>query len=151
MSHLSELAAIPPREIHTKLKQFVNAETAAGRLTLSRESPTPVGWWIKNALHLVGLPLLLLLALPLLIVVAPILLIRLRHLEKTDAELCWRVDQVHSDALARFEDHLVTNQFTAMGSLKLGIVRLITVIGILVTVDYAARHFVPRGRLGRIR
>ena len=45
----------------------------------------------------------------------------------------------------------MTNQFTAMGSLKLGIVRLLTLMGILSTVDYAARHFVRRGRLGRIR
>ena len=38
-----------------------------------------------------------------------------------------------------------------MGSLKPGLVRLLTVIGVLTTVDYAARHFVRRGRLGRIR
>jgi hypothetical protein len=150
-SHGTALAGISPREIHAKLQQFVQTEKAAGRLTLSHENPTPVDWWIRNALHLIGLPLLVLIALPLLILIAPIFLIRLRHLEKTDAELCWRVDQAHSDSLARFEDHLVTNQFTAMGSLKLGIVRLLTLIGILSTVDYAARHFVRRGRLGRIR
>jgi hypothetical protein len=38
-----------------------------------------------------------------------------------------------------------------MGSLKPGLVRLMTVIGVLGTVNYAARHFVRRGRLGRIR
>jgi hypothetical protein len=149
--HAPTLTGIPPREIVSKLQQFVNAEKSTGRLTLSDESLTPIGWWIKNALHLIGVPLLFLIALPLLIVIAPIFLIRLRHLEKGDAELCWRVDQAHSDALAHFEDHLVTNQFTAMGSLKPGIVRLLTLIGILSTVDYAARHFVRRGRLGRIR
>ena len=145
------LRSLPPREIHMKLQQFVNAEKSLGRLTLSGESPTPVSWWIRNALYLIGVPLFFLFALPLLIVIAPIFLMRLRHLEKTDAELCWRVDQAHSDALAKLEDHLVTNQFTAMGSLKPGIVRLLTVIGILGTVNYAARHFVRRGRLGRIR
>jgi len=150
-SHATALTGIPPREILSKLQQFVQAEKSAGRLALAADSPTPVDWWIKNALHLIGVPLLFLLASPLLIVIAPILLIRLRHLEKTDAELCWRVDQAHSDMLAHFEDRLVTNQFTAMGSLKLGLVRLVTVIGILGTVDYAARHFVRRGRLGRIR
>jgi hypothetical protein len=145
------LRSLPPREIHMKLQQFVNTEKSSGRLTLSDESSTPIGWWIRNVLHLIGWPLLLLLLSPLLIVIAPILLIRLRHLEKTDAELCWRVDQSHSDELSRLEDHLVTNQFTAMGSLKPGIVRLLTVIGILGTVNYGARHFVRRGRLGRIR
>jgi hypothetical protein len=76
---------------------------------------------------------------------------RLRSLEKTDAELCSRVDPAYSDALAQWEDHDVSNQFTAMGSLKPGVVRLWSLIGILTTVDYAARHIVRPGRLGRIR
>ena len=150
-SHAPALTGIPPREILSNLQQFVNAEKSAGRLTLSDERPTPIGWWIKNALHLIGVPLLFLLALPLLIVVAPIVLIRLRRLEKTDAELCWRVDQAYSDALASLEDYDVANQFTAMATRKPGFVRLWTLIGILVGVDYAARHIVRPGRLGRIR
>jgi hypothetical protein len=83
--------------------------------------------------------------------VAPILIFRLRRLEKTDLELCWRVDQAHSDALAFSEDRDVTNQFTAIASRKPGFVRLWTLMGILLTIDYAARHIVRRGRLGRIR
>jgi hypothetical protein len=150
-SNAPSFQGLAPREIHAKLCQFINAEKSSGRLTLSDESPTPIGWWIKNVLHMIGVPLLFLLALPLLIVIAPILLIRLRHLEKTDAELCWRVDQAYSDALALLEDRDVTNQFTATASVKLGFLRLWTVIGILATVDYAARHIVRRGRLGRIR
>jgi hypothetical protein len=142
---------LPARKIALMLQQFVQAETSAGRLTLSAEAPTPIGWRIRNALHLIGVPLLLLLALPLLILIAPILLFRLRHLETTDAELCGRVDQAHSDALALREDHDVSNQFTAMGSLKPGLVRLWTLVGVLKTVDYAARHLVRPGRLGRIR
>ena len=150
-SHAPALTGIPPREILSNVQQFVNAEKSAGRLTLSDERPTPIGWWIKNALHLIGVPLLFLLALPLLIVVAPIVLIRLRRLEKTDAELCWRVDQAYSDALAHLEDRDVTNQFTALASRKPGFVRLWTLMAILAGVDYAARHLVRRGRLGRIR
>ena len=150
-SHAPAFTGIPTREIFSKLKQFVNAEKSAGRLTLSGESPTPIGWWVKNALHLIGVPLLFLLALPLLVVIAPILLIRLRRMEKTDAEMCWRVDQAYSDALAQLEDRDATNQFTALASRKPGFVRLWTLIGILATVDYAARHIVRHGRLGRIR
>ena len=150
-SHAPAFAVMPPRELLSKLQQFVDAEKSAGRLTLSDENPTPMGWWIKNALHLIGVPLLFLLALPLVIFIAPILLIRLRQLEKTDVELCGRVDQAHSDALALWEDRDITNQFNAMASRKPGFVRLWTLIGILATVDYAARHVVRRGRLGRIR
>jgi hypothetical protein len=145
------LTGLPPGRIVSTLRQFVQAEQSAGRLPLSEESATPIGWGVRNALHLIGVPLLAVLALPLLIVIAPIFLLWLRHLEKTDAELCSRVDQAHSDGLARWEDHDVSNQFTAMGSLKPGLVRLWTLIGVLTTVDYAARHIVRPGRLGRIR
>ncbi|HEY3177730.1 MAG TPA: hypothetical protein VGL25_02485 [Casimicrobiaceae bacterium] len=149
--HATVLTGIPPREILSKLQQFVAAEKSAGRLALSDESPTPIGWSIRNALHLIGVPLLFLLALPLLIVIAPFFLIRLRRLEKTDVELCGRVDQAHSDGLSLLEDRDVTNQFNAMASRKPGFVRLLTLLGVLATVDYAARHIVRNGRLGRIR
>ena len=150
-SHASALEGLPAREIRAQLSQFINPEKSAGRLTLSDERATPVGWWIANMLHMTGVPLLLLLALPLLIVAAPLFLIRLRHLEKTDPEHCPTVDQTYSDALALAEDHDVTNQFSAMGSLKPGLFRLVTAMGVLLTVNYAARHLVPPGRLGRIR
>jgi hypothetical protein len=150
-SNALAVAGVAPREIVSRLKQFVDAEKSAGRLTLSGETPTPIAWWTRNALHLILVPLLFLLALPLLIVGAPIFLILLRRLEKTDAELCERGDQAHSDALALCEDREVTNQFNAIASRKPGAVRLWTLIGILATVDYAARHIVRPGRLGRIR
>jgi hypothetical protein len=88
---------------------------------------------------------------PLLILIAPLYIFCLRRQEKTDPELCWRVRQEDSDRLSDAEDHYVTNQFNAMGSLKPGLVRLATAIGVLSVVNYAARHFVRRGRLGRIR
>jgi hypothetical protein len=90
-------------------------------------------------------------ALPLLILAVPFYLLRLRHLEKTDPEICPTVDQAHANELSATEDHDVTNQFSAMGSLKPGLVRLLTTIGVLSVVNYAARHFVRPGRLGRIR
>lgn len=145
------LQGLSPKELHVKLRQFVNAEKSAGHLSLSRESPTPVGWWIRNALHLIGGPVLALFALPLLIVLTPFYFFRLRQLEKTDPEICPTVDQAHSNELALTEDHDVTNQFSAMGSLKPGLVRTLTTIGVLSVVNFAARHFVRPGRLGRIR
>ncbi len=145
------LRDLPPRELQATLQNFVNAEKSAGRLTLSKERPTPVGWQIKNMLHMIGLPLLVLLALPLLLLLAPFYIVALRRLEKTDPEVCPVADQKHSETLSRFEDHDVTNQFTAMGSRKPGIVRLLTMVGVLKTVNYGARHITRRGHLGRIR
>jgi len=142
---------LAPRELHEKLRSFVKAEKSGGRLMLSRENPTPIGWQIKNLLHLIGLPLLALLVSPLLVVLAPFYIIALRRLEKSDPEVCPTADQKHSEDLSKFEDHDVTNQFSAMGSLKPGLVRLLTTIGVLKTVNYGARHITLPGRLGRIR
>ena len=145
------LRNLSAQEIHANVAQFVREEKTSGRLKLSEESSTPPGWWIRNLLHLAAMPLLVLLLSPLLVVLAPFYLIRLRQLERTDPELCPTVDQGYTEELSRGEDHFVTNQFSAMGSLKPGLVRLLTTVGVLSTVDYAARHIVRPGRLGRIR
>jgi hypothetical protein len=153
-SHLNReisLRDLSAQEIHANVAQFVREEKTSGRLKLSEESPTPPGWWIRNSLHLAAMPLLVLLLSPLLVVLAPYYLIRLRQLERTDPELCPTVDQGYTEELSQGEDHFVTNQFSAMGSLKPGLVRLLTTVGVLSTVDYAARHIVRPGRLGRIR
>lgn len=147
----TSLRDMSPREIRANLARFIKEDLESGRLTLTAESPTPPGWWLRNLLHLAGVPLLIVLLSPLLIVIAPFYLLRLRMLETTDPEICPTVDQAYSEELSRSEDHDVTNQFSAMGSLKPGLVRLLTVFGVLSTVDYGARHIVRPGRLGRIR
>jgi hypothetical protein len=150
-ANASEFRDLPPREVHKRLRQFLATELSSGQLKLTPKAATPIIWWIGNALHLIGVPLRGLLLLPLLIVIAPIYIFCLRRHEKSDPELCWRVNQAYSDHLSLFEDRYVTNQFNAMGSVKPGLVRRLTLSGVLTTVNYAARHFVRRGRLGRIR
>jgi hypothetical protein len=147
----ARLAELPPEATHAALRQYVEAERSAGRLTLTPENPTPLGWTIANLIHLIGVPLLLLIASPLLLVIAIIFTIRLRSLEKRDQETCWRVDQAYSDALASIEDQDVTNQFSALGGVKPGLVRLWTLSFVLLIIDYAARHIYTRGRLARVR
>lgn len=147
----SQLQGQSPRAIYDALRKFARDEVSAGRLALTAAARTPPMWWIRNALHLVGMPLLLLLASPLLIAILPFYLIVLRHKEKTDPVVAPTVDQNYSDDMALLEDQDVTNQFSAIGSLKPGIVRLLTIYGVLLAVDYAARHVARPGRLGRIR
>ena len=150
-SNASSLTGLRPREIHAHLQRFIQAERSSGRLALTTEDRTPLGWWTRNLLHLIGVPLLFFLASPILVPIGVIVLIRLRTLEKTDPELCPRVDSAYSNALALLEDHDVTNQFTAMGSLKPGVVRLLITIFALLIIDWAARHIFTRGRLARVR
>jgi len=145
------LHGLAPRDIHQKLHSFANGEQSAGRLTLSKEDPTPIEWQIKNLAHKIGFPLLGLVLSPLLLVAAPFYIIALRRLEKTDPVVCPIAAQIHSEKLSSFEDHDVTNQFSAMGSLKPGLIRLLTTTLVLKTVNYGARHITRPGRLGRIR
>ena len=147
----SALKGLPPTEIHRRLRALVDADLETGRLTLSAERSTPLGWRIRNLVHLVGVPLAFLLLSPLLLVIAIVALVRLRSLEKTDRELCWRDADDHAAELARIEDLDVSNQFSAMGTLKPGIVRLGTTVLVLLAIDYAARHLYTRGRLARVR
>ena len=147
----ADFQGLPPRELHRRLLSFINTEKSAGRLTLSNEPLTPIGWQIRNLLHMIGLPFLVLILSPLLILIVPFYIVALRRLEKTDPVVCPLADQKHFVDLSRIEDHDVTNQFSAMGSLKPGLVRLLTTTFVLKTVNYGARYITRPGRLGRIR
>jgi len=61
-----------------------------------------------------------------------------------------RVDPEHLRKLSDQEDHEVTNQFSAMGSLKPGLFRRWTVTALLGFLDYTTRHVYTRGRLARV-
>src|SRR5205814_2933105 len=52
------VAKVSPAEVRKTLIELVKGEQAAGRLTLTAVAPTPLGWHIRNVLHLLGVPLL---------------------------------------------------------------------------------------------
>jgi hypothetical protein len=139
-----------PREVHAALMEFVQSEIRAGRLTLTRPQSTPFGWWLKNLLHLIGVPLLLLLLAPFLILYLPVFIFQLRRREKHDPVIAPRVDPAHEQTLARLEDYDVTNQFTAIGSLKPGIFRRSTLAFLFWVLNWTTRHIFARGYLARV-
>ena len=139
-----------PAGIRDRLKTFVAGEVQAGRLALTRPAPTPFMWQLRNLINLVGMPLLLLILSPLLLLALPFVVILLRIAEKSDAVIAPRVDPDHARLLASIEDHDVTNQFSAMGSVKPGLFRRMVMIGVLAAIDYTARHIFNRGRLARV-
>jgi hypothetical protein len=139
-----------PREVHASLRNFMLGEIRAGRLTVTPPPPTPAGWWIANALHLVGVPLLLLLMAPILILYLPIYLIQLRRHEKSDPELTTPVTLKYVREVARLEDYDVTNQFTAIGAVKPGVFRRWTASFFLWVLNYTTRHIFNRGHLTRV-
>jgi hypothetical protein len=131
---------LSPREVHRLLRASVRQAQGSGRLPLSPDAGTPLGHELRDLAHLVGVPLVLLLAAPVLLLLALVVLVRLRRLEQTDEEICPRSDPAASAELSRLEDHDVTNQVTAMGSLKPGPTRLLITRFVLLAIDYSARH-----------
>ena len=144
------LVAMRPQQIRDALKQHVETMRASGSLTLTPEAPTPAAWRVRNLLHLIGVPIVLLLATPLLLLLLPVYLIALRRWERNDAAIAPAVDPAHAAQLAALENHDVLNQFSVFGSLKPGKLRLWSVRFFLWIVDYTARHIYNRGGLARV-
>ena len=86
-----------------------------------------------------------------LILAAPFLIWKLRELETTDPEICPRPTPASLQALERLEDFDVTNQYTALGSLKPGGFRRCLLSTLLVLAQYFCRHVFCRGYLGRVQ
>jgi hypothetical protein len=139
------------QQVRRKLIDLVQAEQQAGGLRLSETPPTPLGWHIRNLAHAVGVPLIGLALSPLLLVLAPFVVYQLRSLEKSDPEIYPHPDADALQVLRELEDRDVTNQFSALGSIKPGAFRLALVKVILLLIDYACRHVFNRGFLGRVR
>lgn len=149
-SNASLFSGKNPRQIQTLLKEFVRTELASGRIRLTPEDPTPVGWQLRKISSLVGVPLLLTVLAPLLLLYLPVFIYQLRTREKSDAEIAPRPDPNHESRLAHLEDYDVTNQFSAMGSIKPGLFRRWTLSFFLFLVNYTARHIYTRGHLARV-
>jgi hypothetical protein len=149
--HGSQLSALDPRQVLYALQTLVRAEVAAGRLSLSPSGPTPLAWRARNLLHLLGVPLILLLAAPLLLIYAPVFAYQLRRREKSDPEITPRPDADHVRQLASLEDHDVANQFSALGAVKPGWFRRWTVTFFIWILNYGARHVFNRGYLTRVK
>jgi hypothetical protein len=130
---------------------FVEAEIGAGRLHLTPSEPTPLRWRLASLWHAIAIPLIGLLALPFLIIASPLLIIQLRWRETRDPEICPRPTAEALRELQRLEDRDISNQYTAIGSLKPGLFRRYLLTVLLILVDYACRHVFTRGYLARVQ
>jgi hypothetical protein len=144
-------SAAQAQQLRRELIDFVDAEVSAGRLGLTPPDPTPLRWQIAKLLHLVAIPLVGLIALPFLIVLSPFLICTLRTKENSDAEICPPPDRAVLLELQHLEDHDVSNQYTAIGSLKPGLFRRWLATVLLVLIDYTCRHIFTRGFLARVQ
>jgi hypothetical protein len=142
-----------PQGILTELRQ-----SARPTKPLAPEPPTPFDWRIRNLAHML-LPLLLaaaclilfpILTIVLLVIGTLLFVVALRWHEQTDPIIPQPYDPAKVTELREGEDHDVTNQYTAMGSIKPGRFRLWTQIAIVYGINWVARHIFTRGSIGRI-
>jgi hypothetical protein len=148
-----EVADSPASVLHQSLHRFVQGEKKAGRLTLTPPAATPLGWnvrhiwdWAKLVLAILGF----LVTLPLTIIPLAILAWMLRSRENSDPEFAPLANRQLRMSLDALEDYDVTNQFSAMGSLKPGWFRRFIVHLALFVIDVTAKTIYTQGRLTRI-
>jgi hypothetical protein len=149
-SEARALVGKEPKQIRNKLREFVNAEVKAGRLALTAPEPTPGSWRLRDLRDCIGVPFILLLFAPFLILYLPFFVLQLRRRECHDPEIAPRPDPDHVQKLADLEDHNITNQFNAIGSVKPGLFRRWTLTFILWVLNYTTRHIYIRGHLARV-
>jgi hypothetical protein len=142
----ASFAGQPPASIHQMLAVFVRQNGPQ----LTPPAATPILWRVNQIGNLIGVPLALLALSPFLLLYAPFFLWQLRHRETTDAVIAPRPATEHVDALSVLEDHDVTNQFSAFGSVKPGLFRLSTLIFVFWVLNFSTRQIYTRGRLARV-
>lgn len=123
---------------------------AGAAVTLSPVEPRRPGERFREALHFLLLPAILLLLSPLLLLAALPFAFVLRRRERTDPVIAPVPSAGRNALLREFEDHDVTNQYSALGSLKPGLFRRWLTIAILWVINWGARHLFRKGRLARV-
>ncbi len=132
------------------LRSFVHAEVAAGRLAVTPPARTPSMSQTAKILCLIAIPMIGLIALPVIIALLPFVLLTLCNRERNDPENFPSPDLQALRVRRQLEDRDVTNQFSSLGSVKLGFLRRWLVSLVLVLTKDASRHVFTRGHLGSV-
>jgi len=89
--------------------------------------------------------------LPVALVLLPVFLVLLRIHEVRDKTIRQIATPEHIAELEAREDWIVQNQFTAIGLRKPGPFRGVTVVVVLLILDFGCRHIFDRGNLAGVR
>jgi hypothetical protein len=138
-----------PGEIRAAIQAYVGGEEELRWALQPARPPSPL-WRAREALHFAAVVLLLLVLSPLILLAAPFWLVALRWHEYTDWTPHIQLDQARLDELAKSEDRWPQNPLSAIGRVKPGRFRLLTVNGVLRLINFATRHIFNRGSLAGI-
>ena len=113
------------------------------------EKPSPLDR-VRTTAHFLLVPLLAIVLAPVLLLGAPVFAVMLRRRETRDPVIAPRPSRERNRMLSEIEDHDLTNQYSAIGSLKPGRFRRWLTVVILWLIDWGSRHLYTRGRLARV-
>ena len=106
---------------------------------------------LRETVHLVLVPLILLLFLPLVVPILLVGIVLIRIRESRDVPESGQVDMAHLENVRQFEDIATQNPLTAIGFRKPGLVRKIAMWAGLEGLSYANRHIYNRDNLAGVR
>jgi hypothetical protein len=145
-----DLAGRDALQVRAAILNFVRS-TPSLAWALEPEPGPSLGWRLRKTAHFVAIALGLLLLLPLALLAAPIYAFLLWRRERSDTAEDLKPDEETVRVLAAVEDHAVQNPFTAIGFVKPGLFRRLTILGVLNGVSFAARHVFNRGSLAGVK
>jgi hypothetical protein len=144
-----EWAGKDPRAVRAAIQRFAYREES---LRWARRPARGLNLFdrLRDAAHLVAVPLLLLLLSPLIVLALPIWLALLRRRELADVPSREKPSAARIEELAAGEDRVVMNPFCGVGYVKPGRLRYWTAAFALWLVNYGARHLYNRGSLSGV-
>ena len=100
---------------------------------------------------MIAVPAVLILTAPILLPIAIVGILVIRVKERTDRPEAGQVDFAHLEAVRAYEDFGAQNPLTAVGLVKPGLVRKLSMRAGLMGLDYANRHVFNRDNLAGVR
>jgi hypothetical protein len=139
-----------PAEVRRAVREHVEGDPSLQR-ALRPPAGLDLGFRLRELAHMIGMPLVLLLLSPLLLLALPFYAVLLRIHERRDPAPHVKAPPELVQELAALEDHLVLNPFSAIGFVKPGWFRRLTLTGVLVAIDYVTRHVFNNENLAGVK
>lgn len=140
------LAGRPASEVRDAVREFVAADDGLAWALRPPERPA-LGFRIREGLHKVLVPVVLVLLLPVLVPALAIWFLWMRYHELTDRIPRTELDAVRMRSLGDAEDFVVMNAFSSLAPIKPGLFWGLTARLSLFVGNYSARHIFTRGSL----
>jgi hypothetical protein len=138
-----------PADMRRELQAYVGGR-ADLRWAMKPAAPPSLAFRVREAVNEVTVPLALVALLPALAFALPVWAVLLRLAERRDTPVTELPTLRHLETLAGYEDYTAQNPFAVVGFIQPGLLRLATIRGVMLALNYAVRHVYNDGSLGGI-